>query len=49
MPKKRKLNSKNPKYMDKVEEVKASAQETDRLNAIVYKMMAQNCGKITAE
>jgi|TARA_R100001463_G_scaffold9308_6_gene27874 hypothetical protein len=24
MPKKRKLNSKNPKYMDKVEEVKAT-------------------------
>jgi len=31
--------------LGKVEEVKASAQETDRLNAIVYKMMAQNCGK----
>lgn len=29
----------------KVEEVKASAEETERLNQIVYKMMAQNCGK----
>jgi len=29
----------------KVEEVKVSAEETDRLNKIVYKMMAQNCGK----
>ena len=28
----------------KVEEVKVSAQETDRLNKIVYKMMAENCG-----
>ena len=28
----------------KVEEVKVSAEETDRLNKIVYKMMAQNCG-----
>jgi ATP-dependent Clp protease, protease subunit len=31
--------------LGKVEEVKASAQETERLNEIVYKMMAQNCGK----
>ena len=29
----------------KVEEVKAAAKESDRLNQIVYKMMAQNCGK----
>jgi len=29
----------------KVEEVKASAAESDRLNDIVYKMMARNCGK----
>ena len=29
----------------KVEEIKASAEETDRLNKIVYKMMARNCGK----
>ena len=29
----------------KVEEVKVSAEETDRLNQIVYKMMARNCGK----
>jgi ATP-dependent Clp protease, protease subunit len=29
----------------KTEEVKASAEETERLNQIVYKMMAQNCGK----
>jgi ATP-dependent Clp protease, protease subunit len=29
----------------KVEEVKASSAETDRLNNIVYKTMAQNCGK----
>ena len=28
----------------KVEEVKVSAEETDRLNKIVYRMMAQNCG-----
>ena len=27
----------------KVEEVKVSAQETERLNQIVYKMMAKNC------
>jgi len=31
--------------LGKVEEVKASAAETERLNKIVYKMMAQNCGK----
>lgn len=31
--------------MGKVEELKAGAQEADRLNQIVYKMMAQNCGK----
>ena len=29
----------------KVEELKASAAEADRLNGTVYKMMAQNCGK----
>lgn len=29
----------------KVEELKASAQEADRLNTIIYTMMAQNCGK----
>ena len=29
----------------KVEEIKASAEETDRLNEIVYRMMARNCGK----
>jgi len=28
----------------KVEEVKASAEETERLNQKVYKMMAKNCG-----
>jgi ATP-dependent Clp endopeptidase proteolytic subunit ClpP len=28
----------------KVEEVKADAAETERLNQIVYRMMAQNCG-----
>lgn len=28
----------------KVEEIKASADETDRLNQIVYRMMAKNCG-----
>jgi ATP-dependent Clp protease protease subunit len=28
-----------------VEELKAAAQEADRLNKIVYTMMAQNCGK----
>jgi len=31
--------------MGKVEELKASAYEADRLNSIVYKMMARNCGK----
>ena len=31
--------------LGKVEELKASAKESDRLNQIVYKMMAQNCGK----
>jgi len=31
--------------MGKVEELKAGAMEADRLNQIVYKMMAQNCGK----
>tara|TARA_R110001583_G_scaffold7985_18_gene39019 strand:+ start:7989 stop:8591 length:603 start_codon:yes stop_codon:yes gene_type:complete len=31
--------------MGKVEELKAGAQEADRLNAKVYTMMAQNCGK----
>ena len=31
--------------MGKVEELKAGALEADRLNSIVYKMMAQNCGK----
>ena len=29
----------------KVEEIKASAEETERLNQKVYKMMAKNCGK----
>ena len=29
----------------KVEELKAGAKEADRLNDIVYAMMAQNCGK----
>jgi len=29
----------------KVEEIKASAEETERLNQIIYKMMARNCGK----
>jgi ATP-dependent Clp protease protease subunit len=29
----------------KVEELKASAEEAERLNQIVYKMMARNCGK----
>jgi len=31
--------------MGKVEELKAGAKEADRLNTIVYTMMAQNCGK----
>jgi ATP-dependent Clp protease protease subunit len=31
--------------MGKVEELKAGAAEADRLNNLVYKMMAQNCGK----
>jgi len=29
----------------KVEELKSGAQEADRLNTIIYTMMAQNCGK----
>ena len=29
----------------KVEEIKADAEETERLNQKVYKMMAKNCGK----
>ena len=29
----------------KIEEIKADVKEADRLNTIVYKMMAQNCGK----
>ena len=29
----------------KVEEMKAGAAEADRLNTIIYTMMAQNCGK----
>jgi len=29
----------------KVEEIKASAEETDRLNRKIYTMMAENCGK----
>lgn len=29
----------------KVEELKAGAQEADRLNTAIYTMMAQNCGK----
>ncbi len=29
----------------KVEEIKASADETERLNQIVYRMMGRNCGK----
>ena len=28
----------------KVEEIKASAEETERLNKKVYRMMAENCG-----
>lgn len=31
--------------MGKVEELKANAKEADRLNEIIHKMMAQNCGK----
>ena len=31
--------------MGKVEELKAGALEADRLNTIIYTMMAQNCGK----
>lgn len=29
----------------KIEEIKADAKEGDRLNQLVYKMMAENCGK----
>ena len=31
--------------MGKVEELKASAAEADRLNTVIYTMMARNCGK----
>lgn len=31
--------------MGKVEEIKADAKETERLTKIVYKLMADNCGK----
>ena len=31
--------------LGKIEELKADVEEADRLNKIVYKMMAQNCGK----
>ena len=31
--------------MGKVEEIKASAEETERLNQKIYTMMARNCGK----
>jgi len=31
--------------MGKVEELKAGAAEADRLNTIIYTMMARNCGK----
>ena len=31
--------------LGKVEEVKAGAAESERLNEIIYKMMARNCGK----
>ena len=31
--------------MGKVEDLKAGAKEADRLNSIVYKMLANNCGK----
>ena len=31
--------------MSKVEELKAGAAEADRLNKIIYTMMARNCGK----
>lgn len=31
--------------MGKIEELKASAKEADRLNTIIYTMMAQNCSK----
>jgi ATP-dependent protease ClpP protease subunit len=29
----------------KVEELKAGAKEADRLNTVIYTMMARNCGK----
>jgi ATP-dependent protease ClpP protease subunit len=31
--------------LGKVEELKASVAETERLNKIIYQMMARNCGK----
>lgn len=31
--------------MGKVEEIKADAKESDRLNKIIFKIMADNCGK----
>jgi ATP-dependent Clp protease protease subunit len=34
--------------MGKVEEIKADAKESDRLNKLIFKMMADNCGKESA-
>lgn len=33
--------------MGKVEEIKADAKESDRLNKLIFKVMADNCGKET--
>ena len=30
----------------KIEEIKSTAEESERLNQIVYKMMAKNCGQV---
>jgi ATP-dependent Clp protease protease subunit len=34
--------------MGKVEEIKAEAKEVDRLNKLIFKIMADNCGKDAA-
>jgi len=34
--------------LGKIEELKADVKEAERLNSVVYKMMAQNCGKSDA-
>jgi len=39
------LHEVSSKCFGKTEEIKADAKETDRLNKLVFKLMAKNCGK----